>query len=333
VTISPLDHEELPFLHRMDCIRGETLVVRTTRARLRDASFLDGRERFWTGESLVPLKLRATLEPGVSRFICHVGFCGSTLLARLLDIPGQALVLKEPQCLADIAGQRSAIVAGEAVAPLEHLLAHALDQLGRLACRDFPLVVKPTNWVNSLVPQLCPPGRGVRAVFISMDRRAYLGAVFRGGRERLEFCTRLAAQIAPVVPDGERLLHRAIGEGGDPFDRVARIVVILHALQEALFDSAIAANGWPETARIDFAQLVMQPEVAAHQGRQVLGLPHPATDPNRAARLMERHAKNPASAFDPPGRQREDDEIERHHGARFDAALGWLDTLSGATIR
>lgn len=319
--------EEISFLHRMDSVAGEAIEVTTTPARLRAASFLDGRERFWTGERLIDLV------PGPSartaaRMICHVGFCGSTLLARLIDDPGRVLVLKEPQCLADIASQRQAIAAGSAAAPLPALVDHALSALSRSSAGHETIVIKPTNWVNSLVGELCAPRRATRAVFVSMDRRAYLGAVFRGGRERLEFCTRLAAELAPAVSDGEGLLRAAIAADGDPFDRVARIAALLHLLQERLFAEAIAANGWDDAVRVQFADLVAQPDEVARQVRSILGLGDPVTDAARSSHVMERHTKDPSRQFDPAGREDEDAAVEHHHGARFDAALAWLDGVS-----
>lgn len=323
----------------MDSVRGQVSLVETSHARLRSASFLDGREKFWTGERRVPLVLGTnalgTYALGTDgphsapRFIFHVGFCGSTLLARLLDRPGTVLALKEPQCLADLAGQRRAIMAGEAIAPIGLLIDHALGRLHEAGAGLEPVVVKPTNWVNSLLQDLCAPERDVRAVFVSMDRRAFLGAVFRGGRARLEFCTRLAAEIAAVTARGNALLGRAIASTDDPLARAARITALLHALQETQFDSAIAANGWPDEVRVDFADLVAHPAAVLPRVRSVLGLKPADDDPVRSVRLMQRHTKNPATAFTPSNRLQEDDAVERHHGARFDAALSWLESIRG----
>ncbi len=320
------------FLHQLDGVRGDAVLVQTDTGRLRSATFLDGRERFWTSERVVDLELQAPRNNRTDRLIFHVGFCGSTLLARLLDDAGQTLVLKEPQCLADIAGQRRAISSGDAIAPLDRLVDYALGCMALAGQSDEQVVIKPTNWVNSIIPVLCAPGARARAVFLSMDRRAFLGAVFRGGRARLEFCMRLAGEIAPVVQGGEQRLHEAIAIDDDPFNRSARIVSLLHALQERLFDEAIAANEWPDAARIDFAELAGDPHGVAATARSILGLT-PPTHNEEAAEILERDAKNPARAFDRARREREDEEVERHHGARFDAALDWLGTFSDATSR
>ena len=316
--------ESIAFLHRLDGVEGEAEIATTDRGRLRASSFLDGRERFWSDKRVVPLHLGGVTTPPATRFVFHTGFCGSTLLARLLDRPGKVLSLKEPQCLADIAGQRAALAAGRGVAPIGALIDHALHALGAAGERELPIVVKPTNWANVLLPELCAPGRTAAAVFVSMDRRAYVGAVFRGGRDRIAFCSRLAAALAPVLPAGESLLGEAVAGAGDPLDRAARLTVLLHAMQEALFDRAIAANGWSSAARIDFAHLAQHPAAVLRRARQVLGLDIGGEDDTHAFDLMDRHTKDPASPFDPGQRLRHDQEIERHHAQRFDAALDWI---------
>lgn len=318
--------ERIAFLHRLDGVEGLEEIVETDRGRLRAASFLDGRETFWTRSHLIPLELRqGSSSAPARRFVFHVGFCGSTLLARLIDRPGTVLALKEPQCLSDIAGQRALLAAGRGVAPIADLIDHALNALGEAGEPDLSVVVKPTNWVNSLLPQLCEPGRIASAVFVSMDPRAYLGAVFRGGRDRIAFCSRLTAQLAPVLPGGPDLLDEAVSGAPDPLGRAARLTALLHAMQERLFDNAIAANGWDASVRIDFAHLAQHPAAVLRRARRALGLDLGGEDDRRAFGLMDRHTKDPASPFDPGERLRNDQEVELHHAQRFDAALDWIE--------
>lgn len=323
MTTSAAAEREIAFLHRLDGVRGDAVMVGTTSARLRQASFLDGRERFWSSETLQPLHLRHRSEQAASRFIFHVGFCGSTLLARLLDDGNCTLALKEPQCLADIASQREALRSGSAAAPLQAAIDHALDWLGACAQEGGVVVVKPTNWVNLIVADLCPPERPVRAVFVSMERRAYLGAIFRGGRARIEFCMRLAGEVASLSASFHDLLASAIRSSADPLDQAARACAVLHAQQEALFDSAITANRWPADVKVNFAELLSDREAVLARVSRVLDLPPRHRD--AAVPAIPHHAKDPSAGFAPEERAVEDAAIEAHHGARFDAALEWLE--------
>ncbi len=317
--------ETVAFLHRMDCIRGEAIVTTCDRPSLHNATFLDGREQFWQAERLIPLVPMGAGAAPVRRFIFHVGFAGSTLLARLLDDPGRVLTLKEPHCLADLAGQRAAIEAGEAIAPLDVLVDHALGRLGDLGHEDLPVLVKPTNWANCILRELCNPRRKVSAVFVSMPLRDYLTAVFRGGRDRLAFCARLAADMAKLTPAASVSMSRAVQSSSDPLDQMARFAALLHWMQEREFSWAIAANGWSDDVRIELDELLDRPNRTAARARKTLGLPKAARSSMRTERLLNRHAKEPSQPFSMNRHEEQSREVERHHGARLDAAAAWLD--------
>lgn len=317
------DGSTLQFLHRLDAVQGDQLFVETTRDDLGRATFLDGRERFWGGETVRQLTLGERAETGTRRFIFHVGFCGSTLLARLLGRSTMSLVLKEPQALTDLASQRAAIVAGQAVTGMDALLDHALSCLSRAGTDDAPVVIKPSNWANIALREICTPGREVRGVFVSMERRAFVAAVFRGGRDRIAFCARLCAQISATDARWQRALGKALAASGDPLDQSAHIAALLHAMQERLFTEAM---GRVEGMRVDFADIVARPADTADRAAAHLGLdrlPAPAAE---ADDLLRQHAKDSSRAFSAAERLSADAEIERLHGMRFDAALDWLDT-------
>ena len=125
------------------------------------------------------------------------------------------------------------------------------------------------------------------------------------------------------------LLGAAVAGAGDSLDRAARLTVLLHAMQEVLFERAIAANGWSTASRIDFAHLAQHPAAVLRRARRVLGLDVGGEDDGHAFELMDRHTKDPASPFDPGQRLRHDQEVEHHHARRFDAALDWIAEREG----
>lgn len=327
-----MDHSEniASFLHRMDSVGGDQQVVATSHTELRHASFLDGRDVFWSNARVEPINLAEGGMRPVRLAVLHVGFCGSTLLARMLDDADGTLVLKEPQCLADIAGQRSLIEQEQGIAPLAILAEYALARLGDAGSRDTTIILKPTNWVNSILPALCGPGRIERAVFMSMNRRSYIAAVFRGGRDRIEFCTRLAAELAAAMPGGNLSLSQAVSHDADPLNQAARIVALLHVMQERMFANVRAQNGWADDTQLDFAELVDDPIATVRRAQTILGLPLASDAPGNLNNTMAHHAKDPSQRFEVGNRARENAEVESHHAARFDAANGWAETLDMA---
>ena len=155
----------------------------------------------------------------------HGSFCGSTLLTRLLEACTTALVVREPQCLVDISDARSA---RGRLTPCDDDLVSICDfaatSLTALSEPGKPVVIKPSNWANNLVPALCSAA-GARPLFITMERRAFLRAVFRGGRERLVFTARVAAHLAATFPNGRALVSAAIA-ARDPLQQIARLAAL-----------------------------------------------------------------------------------------------------------
>lgn len=307
------------FPHRVDALRGDVQWVTCDRARLRAATFLDGREKFWSTQRVEALADRPP--PGMTppAVIFHVGFCGSTLLARLLDQDGVSLVLREPQALTDIASQAGRSDPSQVSAVLRWTLPHLAAAAGTERC-----VIKPSNWVNGLAPELAGGGHVGRAVFLDMAPRAFLRAVFRGGRDRLAHCLRLAELLAQGVQGGDALMQAAMHEAGDPLDRAALLSALLHRFQTDLFDRAQALMPVGHTLRLAHAELVGDMQTAARRTAAVLGLPDGLLSGFNPAR----HAKDAAQDYSPDAENRSNREVERHHADRFDKALDWIDRRS-----
>ncbi|WP_052768852.1 hypothetical protein [Aurantiacibacter marinus] len=309
------------FLHRVDGIRREAQWVTTRPADLRAATFLDGRETFWSAQRVEAIAARQPEASPACRMIFHTGFCGSTLLARLLDSPGSVLVLKEPQALTDIASQAAHIPA----ARTNDLLSWTLAQITAIAPAGEALAIKPSNWVSGLAPALVAGGQVACAVFLTMELRPFLRAAFRGGRDRLAHCMRLAELLAPQLEEGEWLMQRAMADAADPLDRAALVVALAHRFQLQLFDRAQDGLLPANTARIDHAELIADRRAAVQRAATALGLPPPAENP--AGLDLVAHAKDPGRRYSLSEEDEANREIELHHAHRFDLALDWLEGI------
>ena len=312
------------FLHRIDGPAGDAMLVDTDPARLRGATFLDGRERFWDGERIVDV---ADLPPAPRTpppaFVFHMGFCGSTLIARLLDREGEAFVLREPQALADLASQQALVAESRA-----HLLGRSVSALSASGPTNERMVIKPSSWVNGLIPQLLADKLVGKAVFVTIERRAFLRACFRGGRDRLAYAMRLAALLAEVPSLDGRPIARIAEGGADALDQAARCVALLHGFQAALFRNGADIMAKDDVGWVDYDDLVADRASTMQRVRETFGLPHHASSAHPPG--GERHAKDPSRAFSVEEQEAADREIERHHAARFEAAMAWADSVSGA---
>ena len=307
------------FPHRIDVENNQIVFVPTFPEWLARPSFIDGRSDFSAGPSLT-FPLDAVLAAGEERpagpdrMIFHVSFCGSTLLARMLELPGSAFVLKEPNALVDLADLKKA--GGQIGPALEWLRA----SLRRRWQADEPVVVKPSNWANNLLPELTADPAAIRPVFVTMARRPFLIAVLRGGRDRLAFTARAAAHLAPAAQ-----LQAAISASDDPLTRAVHLAAVTLYVQMSAF-AAVCRKG----QAIDAAELTGAPVEAALTTNRMLDL---GIDPEllarNAASKSGEDSKNPGRAFTPAGRASDDDSVEQHHGSMLDSVLVWAERVLG----
>ena len=318
------------FPHRMDVARERMTFVRVKQARLRDSAFLDGRDTFWDGRPIeMPCDtVRDSADPPlhVSRYIFHVGFCGSTLLSRLLDTAGTALVLREPRVLTDIAAYQAALErAGGPDLRVTRAILQASLLLNRRWRAGEPIVVKPSNWINNLVPRLCFDHTGILPLFLTIGRRAYLQSVWRGGPSRISFAARAAVHFSEGREDWSRCVAQVLQPAGDDADKLAALAALSHRFQEELFVSGCEAGGWSIKTWMSFAELRADPIAAAKKAAIILGLPPP--DRSGSERWSRVHSKQPNKTFDHEREIAENQSLEKNFGGLFDQALDQLDRL------
>lgn len=307
---------------RIDAAIGTVTGVLADPERLRRASFLDGREAFGSpAPDAIPfaalVQASGLLPSRPVPTVFHVSFCRSTLLARLLDVPGATRVLREPRAQIDLADWLAARDGDAGADPRFLPVLGAVNALfGRQSPTGETTLVKPTNWSNPLIPSLLQLS-AVRPIFITMAPRAFLRAVFRGGRDRIAFTMRTAQLFAAVLPGTRRDLAQAIALSPDPLDRAARLSLLALRLQRRLF-------GADPSRLIDEADLRADPVAVAVRAASLLGLPLTAAMVEaHAGGSLVGHAKAPDAGFSAAGEDAANREVEQHHGRRFDAALRW----------
>ncbi|WP_288486795.1 hypothetical protein [uncultured Novosphingobium sp.] len=299
--------------HALDA-QGRIGFVHADLDAARRLAFLDGRAQFWTTDGpLLPAQDFAALAADAPprRVLLHMAFGGSTLAARLLDVPGITRVWREPAIEIALA---DAIVLG-GVGPTTPRVIDAL--LARPVAGETALS-KPSNWANVLTPYWA--ATGAQLALMTMAPRPYLVAVFRGGRDRISYVLRSAAHFARMVRGGDALLAAAAQTSPQEPPSLlpaARLALVSLDLQYRLFAGAGPRPG------VDAATFKRDPVAGAMLLAQALELP--LTEQQMAKRftaLADRHAKGGAP-FDPAQESALDDEVERHHGSVFAHALDW----------
>jgi hypothetical protein len=335
VTIEEVARDPRYLLHRVDPVQRQLLFRQTIAEAVRDAAFIDGRTSIWTGPPVVfPFDAArevatADLEP--SRTIFHMSFCGSTLLARLLDRPGKVLALKEPNCLVDLADWKTALrQQNRGSGDFEPILAFAAAMLARPWTEGEQILLKPSSWANNLIGDLPGP---MDAVFVTIAREPFLEAVLRGGASRIAFAARLAAHLSWFVEGGPERLQAAIESTPEPIGKTARLALAAHDFELRLFERAIW-SGRLIAQTIDLSTIEESPAEAASQTAAALQLGLDDEDINsNLDRWAQANAKADA-AYSAQQRRSENEQVRASYGALIDDALAWADgALGPATLR
>jgi len=312
-------------LHRLSLTEAEAELIPTTADALRTASFIDGRTDFSSGPVrtvTLPEFLRSEQAAApAARMVFNTGFCGSTLLARLIDVPGQSLVLREPNCLADLANQRAASDRqGVVLDGFGNTLSAVTRHLSRPWAEGETIVVKPSSWANSLVPMIAH-GAALYPLFLVSTREQYLKSVFRGGPARLAFAARAAVHLSSAGDEEARLVDAALRADEDQIGQLVRAAVTGFEIQLRRFRAAALARGWGSDHWLEQSALIAEPKEAVGKAARALALD---LDPDAIAANVDawagRHAKNPSDLF---SYRRQDEAISAADHNRIAEVLGW----------
>lgn len=326
------------FLHHVNIDSDAALFFPTSTVHLREASFLDGRTPLANGpaEAIAIVDTVRNLLPSrrpLGRYLFNMSFCGSTYIARLLDAPGRALALKEPRSFTDMAAWKTLRIRNtqdiSAMRP-------ALDLVRAIMFREHiegeRVVVKPACWANNILDELVGSGDLGLALLVTIDRRGFLRAVFRGGQARVDHTLSLAWHMATLAPDGDAMLATAREAAkGDPRLEAAKLTLVAHGLQKRVFERALRRGGWSGDRIIAFDDLVDHPLDTAVQAASLLDL-----DLSRdllaanVDRLRGRNAKEPSHAFSRAEQRAAEEKFLSPFLPIFDSAERWASDVLGA---
>ncbi|NMP31826.1 hypothetical protein HII17_09640 [Thalassotalea sp. M1531] len=321
------------FLHQFDAVNDRVTFINSTQEKLNHISFLDGRDNFSVDNthyvhqaSQLLANESLTVKTPVTRYIYHVGFCGSTLLAKTLGhILSKVQCLKEPQVLIDLANLKAQ----------NHLhyrdrskwqqgLNVVINQLGKTFTKDQHAMIKPSNWVNSLLPDLVTQVPEQKAVFLTIDLAQYLLAIFRGGKARINFIYHLREHLLAVMPEYKTLINQIDNSGEDIYIKVAKSAAVVYMMQHSQFSRAQASLPSCQWTEIYYQQLIEQPFDTLKQAGDTLSLP--LTDKELLSAISElfgQHAKQDKQRYTYESQQEVDKQVLQAYSPAINSALDW----------
>ncbi|HEX4737990.1 MAG TPA: hypothetical protein VH331_10570 [Allosphingosinicella sp.] len=250
-----------------------------------------------------------------SGWIFHVAHCGSTLLARALDLPDRNLVLREPLALRQVGVERANAAATNEAWRAKLRLAAILA--GRRYRPDAPAIVKANVPVNFIASELLALDAEAPAIFLYFPLRTYLLAVLRSPGHR-QWVVNVTTALEPCLRervgslDGLSVPHRAAA---------------LWLAQMLLYAEAIAR--FPEARSLHAGDLFEDPRsaliaAAAHLGTRLSG---PEAESIAAGEIFSTYSKDPGRKFDNEERQAQQASIARAIEPEIASACAWVEAL------
>jgi hypothetical protein len=256
---------------------------------------------------LLALREKAAPAPPSVSYIFHMAHCGSTLLARALDVPGETIVYREPQAL-----RQMGVEAGESEEWRRRLqLVTAL--LSRAYPGEGPRIVKANVPVNFIIPQLMALNAEARAVLLYFPLEHYLAAILRTPNHRnwvAGISNEMQRGIAAAAPNEARTL--------------AEMAARLWFAQIALYADALAAH--PQLVSLNAEDLFNDPRRVVGAAFDYFGAPRSAAklDAIVSGELFARYSKKPDQKFDNAARLARREALQREIGGEIAEARAWV---------
>lgn len=254
---------------------------------------------------------------GKLHFLFHSAFCGSTLLARALSVPGAAMGLSEPMILNDVVGYRRRGAAPAAVARTADL---ALRLLGRPFGPGEAVIIKPSNIINPLAELLMALEDQAKALFLYAPLETFLISVARKGLHCRAWVREL---LEGYVQDN--FVH--LGFAPQDYFRLTDMqVAAVGWLAQHQHFSALSARLGGRLASLDANQLTARPEsaIAAVAGHFGLALDAAAVANGPA---FSRNSKS-GTAYSPAARNADYEAARSAYGEEIGMVVTWAEAVA-----
>lgn len=252
-------------------------------------------------------------------FIFHSAFCCSTLIARLIDLPGKVRSLKEPQVTMDIADYiRRTGTVPQHIEIIRNLIA-------RTPITDEKTVIKPTNMANNLLLHNTALLAKSPILFLYGSLRGFLISVLKKG-EQGRFMIRRMYSIFANDPTRFKEI---------PFKQLAtltdlQIAAMVWLLQTEMFEQKLLDCSDQLMASLDCDRFLAEPAgyLGSINEHFSLELNEQEISQLASSELLQLNSKDQNKNYDNEKRKLESDNIERQYGATIDHICQWAIGLS-----
>ena len=262
-------------------------------------------------------------------FIFHTSFCGSTLLARALEVPGVSSGLREPDVLINLANR---LVRADDPANRQRFEL-ILRLIERPLAAGEAVIVKPTNFANRLVEPMLAARPESRAVLLYSDVETFLRSLLKRGMFGRIFGRRMFGQLSSWSPTD-------FGYSGPDLllQTDAQIAALAWLTQIRQFDAIVRSFGQERVMLLDSASLLDDPASAISRVQAFFGLGLSADQIEAIASgpVFSKHSKFSNRDYDAVAREDEHKATSEAHAEEIRMVSEWIEAVArqvGAPLR
>jgi hypothetical protein len=267
---------------------------------------------------------------GPIHFIFHTGYCCSTLIARALDIPGVSMGLKEPAVLLSF-GQHWTN-ARQTPGAL-NAFAVTLDLLSRPLTPGETQIIKPSNVVNHLLPEILHLRPDAKVLVLHSDLRAFLEAIALRGADGRVLARQIFRGFSAAIPlDVSFTVEEQL--------LLTDLQIAAHAwlMQATFLGSIVRHHGRARVRTLNTDSLLTDPAkaLAAMGDFFALALPKQRWSEIADGPVFREHAKRPGVAFTAETYRTQHGATGAAYGEEIGAVEAWalqVAQRSNATVK
>ena len=251
-------------------------------------------------------------------FIYHIAHCGSTLLARAMDLDDRTLVIREPFALRQLAADAAAAGRPADSVYWRRCLRLTMALLGRRFDPHQTVIVKANVPVNFILDPLLALDPDCAGVALYSGFEAYLLSVLKTPAHR-RWVVNVSRQLAGGIHATAGLDDVDVG-ALEP----ARAAACLWLAQISRLRAAVAAH--EDLRGLDCRVLFDRPAEVLESAMRLAGSSLTRSEATAIAdgELFRRHAKDPGREFDREARERELAALAAQYEGEVEAARDWI---------
>lgn len=254
-------------------------------------------------------------------FLFHTSFCGSTLLAKALAVPGVSSALQEPDVLINLANR---LIRSDDPGNRKRLEL-VLRLLERPLAPGETTIVKPTNFANRLAEPVLALRPAARAILLYSDVETFLRSLLKRGMWGRILGRKLFNQLSGWSP-----LNFGYGPTELLEQTDVQVAALAWLMQIHHFDSIARAFGPERVIVLETSSLLADPAESLRRSQALFGLGLDAGQVEAIAigPVFSRHSKFADRDYSVEAREQEHRAATEAHSDELTMVVQWVAAVA-----